>query len=300
MAALDFFTDIKEFRLFVKGWDASNPLDELLPSYRTAKSEVVNLIGQETWDLLKTYHEEDPPAQADADKATAVEYIQAALANLTMFEHFIFVDIKKKADDGSLYRYQYDEVTERYVQNTWAALNDLLVLLDSKTDKFTDYAASPTYADRQGLIVTDARGFHKIYGIDSSAYFFSKLTPIIREVIDDELNPRIGTWDDVKDNVALALKIKRALVFKTMSLAFERFDFRSLPRTIRTQLANTSIKTSRTAYSEDKARARLSAITAAKAREYFDDIEILMRAPASSEFTLPEDTMSEEDGFIIM
>ncbi|MCD6346600.1 MAG: hypothetical protein J7L96_04185 [Bacteroidales bacterium] len=268
MATLAYFNDIKEFRQFAKGWDASNPLDELLPSYRTAKSEVVNLIGQATWDLLKSYHE-DPPAQADADKVTAVEFIQAALANLTMFEHFIFVDIKKKADDGSLYRYQYDEVTERYIQNTWAALNDLLVFLDSKTDKFTDYASSPTYADRQDLIVTNAREFHKYYGIDNSAYFFSKLTSIIREVIDDELNPRIESWDNVKDDADLALKVKRALVYHTMSLALERFDFRSLPRTIRTQLANESIKTSRTAYSEDNARRRMSASLKDKALEYY-------------------------------
>jgi hypothetical protein len=50
----------------------------------------------------------DPPAEVDADKATAVELVQAALANLTMFEHFIFVDVKNKASDKSLYRYQYD------------------------------------------------------------------------------------------------------------------------------------------------------------------------------------------------
>jgi len=217
-----------------------------------------------------------------------------------MFEHFIFVDIKKKADDGSLYRYQYDEVTERYIQNTWAALNDLLVLLDSKTVTFTDYAASPTYTDRQDLIVIDAREFHKYYGIDNSAYFFIKLTSTIREVIDDELNPRIGKWDDVKADAALALKVKRALVYKTMSLALDRFDFRSLPRTIRNQLANENIKTSRTASSEDNARRRLSSDLAAKAREYFDDIELAMTEPTTIDFILPEDIMSEEDPFILM
>lgn len=299
MTELAFFTDVKEYRQFVKGWDASNPLDELMPSFRTARSEVVGLIGQETWDLLKTY-KEDPPAQAVAEKATAVQLVQAALANLTMYEHFIFIDIKKKADDGSLYRYQYDEVTERYVNNTWAAMNELLVLLDSKTDLFAEYATTPTYTDRQGLIITDAREFHKYYGIDSSAYFFIKLTSIIREVIDDEINPRIVKWDDIKDKADIALKVKRALVYKTMSLALDRFDFKSLPRTIRTQLASESIKTSRSAYSEDKARYRLSTELAIKAREYFDDIELAMTEPASADFVLPEDTMSEEDPFILM
>lgn len=299
MAILAFFSDIKEFRLFAKGWDASNPLDELLPSYRTAKSEVVNLVGKETWDLLKAYYDV-PPGEADQDKEEAIEFIRAALANLTMFEHFIFVDIKNKADNASLYRYQYDEVTERYVQNTWAALNDLLVLLDSKTDKFTEYAISPTYVDRQDLIVSDAREFHKIYGIDNSAYFFSKLTPMIREVVDDEINPRIGKWDDIKDNPQLALMVKRALVYKTMSLAFDRFDFRSLPRTIRTQLANESVKTSRTAYSEDNARRKLSVLMGDKAQGYFDDIELQMRKPASIDFIIPEDTKSATDGFILM
>jgi len=281
MATLTFFTDIKEFRQFVKGWDASNTLGELMPSYRTAKSEVIGIIGQATWDVLITY-KEDPPAEADADKAIAVELVQAALANLTMYEHFIFIDVSKKASDGSLYRYQYDEVMERYIQNTWTAFNDLLVHLDSKTAKFTEYALAPTYTDRQGLIVTDVNEFHKLYSIDWSAYFFTKLQAFMREVIDDELIPRIGKWDDAKDKADIALKVKRALVYQTMSLAIDRLDFLSLPRSIRTQLASTSIKTSRSAYSEDKARYRLST------------------EPTSTDYTIPDDLMDEDDPFILM
>lgn len=300
MATLAFFSNITEFRQNAKGWDASNPLDELLPSYRAVRSELINLIGQETWDLLKSYHE-DPPGEPVAVKATAVEHVQAALANLIMFEHFVYIDISNKGSErGSVYRNQYDEVTERYIQNGWAAMNDLLVLLDANIDVFTDYAGHSTYTDRQGLILTDCREFHKYYGIDNSAYFFTKLTPIIREVIDDELNPRIGGWAAVKDTAAIALKVKRSLAYKTMALALDRFDFRSLPRTIRTQMANESVKTARTAYSEDAARKRLATALHQKAQEYFDDIELAMQQPDSSTYTIPDDTMSQDDSFILM
>ncbi len=295
MATLAFFKDIDEFRQNVKGWDASQPLSELYPSLQTASREIITLIGQATWDLLKVYH--TTPDPADEIKAEAVGFVQAALANLIMYEHFIFLASKKNKSDQSLYRYQYEEIKEKYQAAGLAGMNSLLDLLDANMTTFTAYADSATYQDRQDLIIRSYQEFERYYGIDRSPYFFSKIVFLLREVTDDEILPRIGKWDDVKDQATLAETVKRALAYQTMALALERFDFVTLPRSIRNQIAGESSRTTRTSYSEDAAKLKLAELLKDKANEYFADIELEMKQPLADDFEIQDDLNSEEVGF---
>jgi len=295
MATLAFFKDIDEFRQNVKGWDASQPLSELYPSFQTASREIITMIGQDTWDLLRNYHLTPDPA--DEKKAAGVGFVQAALANLIMYEHFIFLASKKNNSDQSLYRYQYEEIKEKYQAAGLAGMNSLLDLLDSNTATFTDYADTSTYKDRQDLIIRSYQEFERYYGIDRSPYFFSKIVFLLREVTDDEILPRIGDWDDVKDQAGLAETVKRALAYQTMARARERFDFVTLPRSIRNQIANESSRTTRTSYSEDAAKIKLAQILKDKATEYFADIELEMDQPLTDTYEIPEDLNDEDLGF---
>ncbi|MFA6483409.1 MAG: hypothetical protein WCW62_12575 [Bacteroidales bacterium] len=296
MATLAFFKDIDEFRQNVKGWDASQPLSELYPSYQTAIREIISLIGETTWNLLKEYHT-TPSDPVDDKKASSVGFIQTALANLIMYEHYIFLASKRNNTDQSLYRYQYEEIKEKYQATAMAGLNSLLDLLDANTAIFADYALTSTYKDREDLIIRTYQEFEKYYGIDRSPYFFSKTVLLIREITDDEILPRIGKWDDVKDQIAIAEKVKRALAYQTMALAMERFDFVTLPRSIRNQVANESSRTTRNAYSEDAAKLKLAQLLKDKAAEYLTDIELEMRQPLSDDFEIPEDLNNESLGF---
>lgn len=296
MAVLAFFKDIDEFRQNVKGWDASQPLSELNPSFQTASREMISLIGQETWDLLKEYHT-TPSDPADANKAAAVGFVQVALSNLIMYEHFIFLATKRNNSDQSLYRYQYEEIKEKFQATAMAGLNSLMDLLDANITTFTAFAETATYKDRETLIIRTYQDFETYYGIDRSPYFFSKIIFLIREVTDDEILPRIGKWEDIKDQAAMAEKVKRALAYQTMALAIERFDFVTLPRTIRNQVANESSRTTRNAYSEDAAKLKLAQMLRDKASEYLTDIELEMQQPQTDDFEIPDDLNDEDLGF---
>ena len=298
MVTLDFFRNVADFRQFVKGWDAAQPLDELLPSYRTVRRDIINLVGQATWDTLKAYHL-TPSAQEDVVKARAVEFIQSALANLIMNQHFIFVAVSKNKTDGDIFKYQYDEIKERYLLAAWAAMNDLLAHLDANTTIFTGYTDLPAYKERQKLIINSYTEFEKYFGIDNSPWFFTKLVFLIKEVTEDEILPRIGTWERLKDEEIIKDKVKRALAYQTMYLALDRFDFMSLPGTIRSQAGNEGNRTSQSRTSDDQAKLLLASKMQDKAAGYFSDIELLIKQLSTAGITTPANLNTEHSGFYL-
>jgi|GEM_PF-1211733 len=297
---LDFFKTIDEFRQLVEGWDAAQPLTELLPSYKAVRREIINLTGQDTWDAILAYYNEDPPEPEVEVMARAVEFVQSALANLMMNQHFIFIAIRKNKTDGDIYKYQYDELKEKYSIAAWASMDELLGHLDANIATFTDYAALPAYLERQNLILNSYIEFGKYFGIDSSPWFFTKLIFLIKEAQDDEILPRIGSWDDVKKDATIAEKVKRALAYHTMYLALDRFDFTSLPGTIRSQAGNEGNRTINIRYSDDAAKLLLANKLRQKAAEYFTDIELLIKQLSTAGLTSPVNPNTETDGFYQM
>ena len=301
MAAIDFFTDTKEFRRFVKGWDAAQPLDELLPSFWAVSREIINMIGQSTWNTLKEYHDESP-VQEDSDevKARAVEFVQFALANLMMNQHFVFIAVSRNKTDGDIYKYQLDKIEERYITAAWAAMNNLLAHLDTNALSFPGYTELPSYIERQSLIISSYIEFEKYFGIDNSPWFFTRMVFLIKEVTADDIMPRIGTWDRIKEKPVIVDKVKRALAYKTMFLALDRFDFLSLPATIRSQAGNEGSKTLQSRYSDEQAKQKLADKLLDKAKEYFDDIEMLIKQLTTAGITSPVNPNSEYFGFYQM
>lgn len=298
---LEFFTNTDDFRQFARGIDASTKLSELTATFRTVKREIVLVIGNDTWELLREYKAE-PPAQGAESEVTAkaVEYLQSALANLIMAQHFIFLTVKKNKTDGDVFKYQYDEMKEGFQTSAWAAMNDLLDHLDANTATFTDYAASDPYLSRQELIFTNYRDFEKYFGIDSSSWFFTKLAFLIREVTADDILPRIHSWDDHKDTPTVADKVKRALAYQSIYLALDRFDFLSMPTTFRSMAGNEGNRTIQTRYSDDQAKLMLAEKIRKKAVQYLDDLDILMRSLSADGLTDLENINSADDGFYHM
>ena len=143
--AIDFFNGLDDIQKYVKGFTADTHINNLAPDLRPAKKKIVNLIGQDTYDDLLTYFNTAEPSPEVPKKATANEYLQAALANLIAIMHFIFESSDRNNTDRNVYRYQEEKMLDLYLENSWGELNSLLTHLAANTDIFTNYAETDTY-----------------------------------------------------------------------------------------------------------------------------------------------------------
>jgi hypothetical protein len=282
--AISFFKTIDEFRLYVRGVDASTKIEELAPDFNSAKPFVFNIIEQTLWDDILAYH--TGTDRTNAKKNILMEYIQIALANFTQKERFPMQSALDTTKD--MYKYQVDAVMDKYRLNGYNALNDIINYLDAEQLTFTDWPSTQTYIERAELIVSDYKEFDRIYSIDGSSYFFVRTMFLQKEVINDEILTRIGSWTDINTPVdgeteknaiktEIVTAVKRALVYYTMYLAIKRFDILNLPESIRKSVTNEQTKTIRTGYNESADAGSIAAEIFAKARKYFNSIENGMR-----------------------
>ncbi|GAJ10453.1 unnamed protein product, partial [marine sediment metagenome] len=151
--ALDFFSNTTGFRKWVRGSDASANIDEMAASYNTAKNIVFGIIEKTLWDLLLAYYINPDPV--DPKKTKLVEYIQSALANFTMIDEFPYIAAEA---DKEWYKYEVDGQLNRYRNNGWSALNNMISFLDANSTDFTDWEDTEAYTERKKLIISDHKG----------------------------------------------------------------------------------------------------------------------------------------------
>ncbi len=278
-----FFSNTTGFRKWVRGLDASANIDEMAASYNTAKNIVFGIIEKTLWDLLLAYYiNPEPP---DQKKATLVEYIQSALANFTMIDEFPYIAAES---DKEWYKYEVDGQLNRYRNNGWSALNNMISFLDANSADFTAWAETEAYTERQKLIISDHKEFDRIYSIDQSAYFFCKIIFLQKEVIRDIILPRIKAWDEVKENTSVAEAVKLVIVYQCMAWAVKRIDYMNLPPSIRKVVTNEQTKIARSGDSVQKAIDNLGATLQLKADGYIKSLEYEIVRMNDTDYTIEE------------
>jgi len=289
----DFFSYPSDLREFAPQMPTDGRIDDFESHYRPQYQKLVNLIGQETYDQLKTYY-----ADADFDKTTkngiAVGFLRAALANLIAIPYLIFEASQRNNTQNNLYRYQEDQQIETYLENAWTELNFLLNHLESNTDDFTDYADTDQFKLRQTLFVKNAKEFKRFYGAVDSFYFFNNVVFIIEEVQNEEINSRLKAFPEITDSNMKWL-IGKALVYETLSRACKQLDYTELPRGIRNDIVKEiNAKNGK----ETEIKTTLSAFFRNKAAQYFLKIEEANNAPRNSgTYIMPESTLTDNDKF---
>ena len=108
-------------------------------------------------------------------------------------------------------------------------MDELLTWLDSNPET-GGYNESKTYRERQELPIKNAEEFDYYYGIDRSAYFFSKVQFLIRSVWQHKIKPMIS---GLEVNEELQDMINRSLCYQVVAEAVMKFDVTELPRSIR-------------------------------------------------------------------
>lgn len=300
MNIIDYFATTGDIKKYVRGIDAAQELSSFAPVYRPAAKKLINLVGQETYHVLKEYIT-TPPQNPIPVLDTAVDYTRAALANLMAISWFKFDAGQRNATDKKLYRYQEDQTIEAYLENAWAELDQLINLMEKDIQKeledetltyetpFMEFSDHPTYKLRDKLYITNTSEFHAFYNIDSSSYFYYNSVFIQQEVENENIRPRFK--EKPTDNDMLYL-VKKAIAFETMSIACQRLDYTELPKGIRNDIVKEVQGNKGDAVSIKQA---LAVHLHNKAVEYLGKIDIRQKSEASATApVIPDENVNKE------
>jgi len=258
---IDFFNSISELQQYAPGVESALSLQTLLPSYLTTRQAIVSVVTQKVWDKLV----------AETESLLAV--VRTAVANRIMYEHQIFLATDKNNTDRKMYKYQYEEIKDKYITLYWSAMDSLLSYLDEHR-WYGKWGKSEGYLQRQSLPIKSASEFNFYFGIDSSPYFFSKVQFLIRKTTDDHIKPRVGNLDDVRLDSDFGKKVLRALCYHVMVQAVQLFDLTELPKSIRNDITHEFSKSG----SMMQVREKLAATLMADVNHYYSEIERLRAA----------------------
>jgi hypothetical protein len=211
-----FPTGIDDIQRYAPDVSSSINIESLTASYTNAFLRVANVIGE-------TFLDSSLATEAFINMA------QGALANYTIYEQSPFLF---KGRDN-LYRYQYEELKEKYITNAWSFINALINALDAEGSE--NWQNSDCYRSRQNLLFQNQNDFDKYYAIDKSAYFFSKIVFLIREESLKYIPKRI-IIDRLDEKPSLADKLKYRVAYRVMARAVMQFEISELPKSIRNDI----------------------------------------------------------------
>ncbi len=234
MKPTDLFTDLDDFQEYTDGLTADTTYDQLKPSITTVvNATVLPMVTAQVYIALASAAapEDGDTEEEKAAKEAALhgkELLKAAVAAGAMLQYQIFASVKKNGSDGSLYKYQHEEIKDHYREALWGAMDQLLALLD-ENPSIGDFEKTDEYKERQELPVKNAREFDRYYGIGASSFFYHKVLFLIRQVWRSDVKPLLPT-EPTEEMRELA---REALCYKVVALAVMQFDVTELPRAIR-------------------------------------------------------------------
>jgi hypothetical protein len=268
----------EELKRVVSQIDISFDNENITGSFRLAKDEIIDIVSKAVWDRMMAHYNSGDYTEGGAtfdDKL--VDAIKPAFGNFGIYHHFIWLQLRisnnavtvtKSENETAAYKYQTDEAKDKLLQTAWVEINTLIDLLGDEAP--TEWLDSEQFEEMQNLIIKNYKAFDKIYKIDKNAAFFIKTRHIQQRIIDDEVTPRIGDYDDVSDP-KLDKAIKRALAYKVMSDSCIEFDYYFLPAPIRRTIDNEMVKKK----SNDAlfAKEKLSGYLLQAANRYFQEVD---------------------------
>lgn len=222
-------------------------------SYDNIKSRLTQVavvmqkvLGKQTYDQIAEIN----PEIDDVTLQSAYDCLKRAMLNFAFYHHLIFIAVrisndgvttKKNDDETTAFKYQTDELKISLVESAWFWMDQLYQILEENKEVFEAWQDSVQYKQLKSLIVT-VDDFAYQFGIDSN-YFFATCAPLIRRSIDEDITPRVVIEDLQVDEAdadqVRTLKgdilslIKKAIVFRTLSLACKQYSFHELPAPLR-------------------------------------------------------------------
>lgn len=289
------FSTSNEFKKAASQVNLSIDLDNLQSPLENAEDEIRDLIGDEAYEDI-TDHYENPPEETDADMDTLLRYLQSHMAHITLYNHFIFLQISisnsgvktYKSDDATTaYKYQTDEAKEKLLITAWKQMSRLIDKMNSM--EYIPWWNSDQYTESKELLFENYRDFNKYFDIGRNAAFYIRCRYLIKNEVQDIISAMNIDVTDISDD-KLKNKVKMFAAYKTIELAIMRFDYPFLPETIRSSLSNELNKKHR---DSDKTivREKVSSEIAAKAGKYLREIQL--HQDSQGDNTLDAEYMNE-------
>ena len=270
------------------------------------------IIGKQTYTSIAEIN----PENADENLKSALDYLKRAMLNFAFYHHLIFIAVrisndgvttKKNDDETTAFKYQTDEIKISLIESAWFWMDQLYAILEENKEAFSAWPESSQYKQLKSLIVTKD-DFTYQFGIEST-YFFATCAPLIRKSIEEDISPRIAINDlQIVDTDTEQVKIlkgeilsmaKKAIVYRTLSLACKLYSFYELPAPLR-KAADDEIHKGQSA--EEYVQKNVSSMLASSADSALQKLEIKTKilknkSAAVSSTAYPEYRLDESDKF---
>jgi hypothetical protein len=270
--ALEFFNSSADLQKYAPQIKSDSKIGTFAPYYRPAKQKIVNLISEGLFNEILAH--KTIPKTENVDKwDAAVQYISAALANLTAIPYYLFEAGERNNTDNAVYRYQEEAQKDLYLENAHTEINYLLNLFFTNTSVFIGFTETEAYKQINSLVIKSAFEFNKYVNISKSYYFYMQIVYIMQEVQDIEIKPRAKDYMTTED-MELKKLINKAIAYESVAVAIQQLDLSELPKSIRGDIARElSAKKGSGDESEFKLKSAKYQVYHGKALEYLILIE---------------------------
>lgn len=180
------FKDIQQLRDYITV-DISSTLDTIAPYLKQAEKFVREITGDELFDLLIPYVENQEPGDARLDKL--LPYCRLALANfgymlaidklnVNVGQTGITVTVSNNLEPASQWR--VDAFKQNLESTGYSALEGLIKFLEENRTDFPEWVSSDAYSYQKKFFVNNASEFKQYTEINISRLDFLKLKKFIK------------------------------------------------------------------------------------------------------------------------
>lgn len=241
MVTHPFGNSIKKYLSAV---DASLDIKNFDSTALLAANDVKEIISTAMYNAIIA-SKTNAPSNNTTEWNEVIDLLCYAMAPLTVYHHFIWLQMRvsnnsittfKGQNETTAYKYQTDEGKESLLNFYAAWMKELIDYLEEKKDIFTQWGSCTQRTETQALLVKSYREFDSYYATEGNAAFYFRSRKIQKEIQDDDLKQFVGAISYASADIQT--KLKRALVYLTLSRCMLEWDYAYLPAPIKRTINN--------------------------------------------------------------
>lgn len=177
----------------------TSEIEVIKPFLSMAERNIIQIISRAQFDALVTAYDADT---TDETLKQAIEFAQRVIVNLG-YHYAIPVLSVKISSAGILlnsgentkqaFNWQVGNLERSLLELGFAAIEDLLELLESDSAKFSSYHASDEFKKQKQYLISSAASFSEYYNIGGSRYVFQSLSYIMKRIEEQHVKPTFGS-----------------------------------------------------------------------------------------------------------
>ena len=284
--------ELKELLGFL---DLSIPYKNIKSKIITATNDVVNLIGQATYDLAVIEYK-----KPDAKDEVFLFNIRQAIAIQAYRKYAPHNDLahtsegrlnRLEENQKSPFQWMIDKDNSALERSYYEALDNLIKFLDAN---IPSWKLTEEYKATHGLFIQTASDFDQYFPIGNSRLIMLKLAPGIRLCENNQIKSRIGKtlFDalklDASQQPELVHKIQEATAYYSLAWAMRRMSVQLFPEGVLQGFKSEKINASATKGAENNEAYSVAAYFEIDANKAFLEIESII-----TEINKPANTVVE-------